>query len=70
MYWWLDVAVVAIVVLQLVSLVTRHVSLTHQPPLLSLHRISGKRIGYNNMIYSEDEIVRIARVAGEFKDRF
>jgi len=27
--------------------------------------VDGKRIGYNNMIYSEDEIVRIARVAGD-----
>ena len=26
---------------------------------------SGKRVGYNNMIYREDEIERIARVAGE-----
>jgi hypothetical protein len=26
---------------------------------------SGKRVGYNNMIYSEHEIERIARVAGE-----
>lgn len=26
---------------------------------------NGKRVGYNNMIYSEDEIVRIARVAGD-----
>lgn len=25
----------------------------------------GKRVGYNNMIYGEDEIARIARVAGE-----
>jgi 3-isopropylmalate dehydrogenase len=28
--------------------------------------IDGKRVGFNNMIYSEDEIDRIARVAGEF----
>ena len=27
---------------------------------------SGQRVGYNNMIYSEGEIERIARVAGEF----
>jgi hypothetical protein len=26
----------------------------------------GKRVGYNNMIYGEDEIARIARVAGEY----
>jgi ethanolamine transporter EutH len=29
-------------------------------------RISGKRVGYNNMIYDETEIERIARVAGKF----
>jgi len=28
--------------------------------------VDGKRVGYNNMIYSEDEIERIARVAGEY----
>lgn len=27
--------------------------------------VDGKRVGYNNMIYNEDEIVRIARVAGD-----
>mmetsp|Transcript_18130 Transcript_18130/g.37884 ORF Transcript_18130/g.37884 Transcript_18130/m.37884 type:complete len:410 (+) Transcript_18130:93-1322(+) len=27
--------------------------------------VDGKRVGYNNMIYSEDEIERIARVAGD-----
>lgn len=27
--------------------------------------IDGKRVGYNNMIYNEDEIIRIARVAGD-----
>jgi hypothetical protein len=27
----------------------------------------GKRVGYNNMIYDETEIERIARVAGEFQ---
>jgi len=27
--------------------------------------IDGERVGYNNMIYSESEILRIARVAGE-----
>jgi len=27
--------------------------------------IDGQRVGYNNMIYSEDEIIRIARVAGD-----
>lgn len=27
--------------------------------------VDGKRVGYNNMIYHEDEIVRIARVAGD-----
>ncbi len=35
----------------------------HLPPLN--HLILGKRVGYNNMIYGEDEIARIARVAGE-----
>ena len=28
--------------------------------------IQGKRVGYNNMIYDETEIERIARVAGKF----
>jgi 3-isopropylmalate dehydrogenase len=27
--------------------------------------INGERVGYNNMIYSENEIDRIARVAGK-----
>lgn len=28
--------------------------------------VDGQRVGYNNMIYSESEIDRIARVAGKF----
>ena len=32
--------------------------------------VDGERVGYNNMIYSESEINRIARVAGEFVDDF
>ena len=28
--------------------------------------IDGERVGYNNMIYSESEIERIARVAGKY----
>lgn len=34
--------------------------------LSDLYFIEGKRVGYNNMIYSEGEIERIARVAGKF----
>lgn len=30
-----------------------------------IHNNSGQRVGYNNMIYSESEIERIARVAGD-----
>lgn len=29
--------------------------------------VDGQRVGYNNMIYSESEIDRIARVAGKFE---
>ena len=36
-------------------------------PSSSVIVASGKRVGYNNMIYSEGEIERIARVAGEIK---
>ena len=31
-----------------------------------IDEVDGERVGYNNMIYSESEINRIARVAGEF----
>ena len=37
-------------------------------PSSSVIVASGKRVGYNNMIYSEGEIERIARVAGEIKE--
>ena len=35
---------------------------------LYLSLCAGKRVGYNNMIYDEVEIERIARVAGKFQD--
>ena len=50
---------------KLVNILNEHFFLMWLFKTSAFLHFSGERVGYNNMIYSESEIERIARVAGK-----